>query len=448
MPMEQSSEASARHPLSYTQQVWCRDEMVGNVGARFILPVALRVTGPVDLAVLQGALDDLVVRHEALRTLLVCAAEPPFQQVWPPSPVPLSVAGLPSTPVAERDGVARRLLVEAQAGQLDAAELPLLRAVLYRFDDKDSVLILITHHSVGDAWSVNVLKRDLGALYQARATGTPVDLPAPRQYREYAEVQRERVGSGAATPARRRWAGEMDGAHIFTMPTDRPDHRRYENPYTAANFLISEDQVEAVKALAVQTRGSVWFVLLATFYVLAHQISGESDVTVLTLTSGRGDRSFRDSVGLFVDFLPLRVGLDGCLTFRDLVLQTRKTCLESYSAEIPIAVIEQDSPELMLPIEEPGNMDFIFSYVRSVFGADVAGFADGARQVDLEEEPGGDVNGSTAWSMTALPSGVLRGTVQYPPDVFDTATVNGWTAEYRRLLAELVSSPDEDWRNR
>src|ERR1700726_4809641 len=146
---------STRYPLFFTQE-WVitldQGDDGGTFGPRFMIVAALRVTGAVDLAVLQGALDDVVARHELLRTLVIRDADPPYQIVRPPCPVPLEVRDLPPDTGTSRDMIAQELFVEAEAGTINAREVPLLRAQLYRFDDRDSVLFLPVHHSVSDAW--------------------------------------------------------------------------------------------------------------------------------------------------------------------------------------------------------------------------------------------------------------------------------------------------------
>src|ERR1700678_3436173 len=169
----------------------------------------LRVTGPVDLAVLQGALDDVVARHELLRTIVVRDADPPYQLVCPPCPVPLEVMDLPPVTAGKsRDLVARELIAEGLKGKVSAREVPMVRALLCRFDDRDSVLFLTVHHSVSDGWSMQVIVRDLGTFYAARSAGTPAALPPVRQYREYAQWQRDRAADPAEDGGPENWRGK------------------------------------------------------------------------------------------------------------------------------------------------------------------------------------------------------------------------------------------------
>jgi hypothetical protein len=175
-PSAAYGQESKRYPLSLAQEWFLtmdKGDDGGPFGRRYLIVSALRVTGHVDLAVLQSALDDVVARHELLRTLVIRDADPPYQQVFPPCQVPLQVRDLPRVTGTSRDTVMQELILKAQAGTMSARQVPLLRALLCRFDDRDSVLFVTVHHSVSDGWSIQVILRDLGALYAARVSGTP-----------------------------------------------------------------------------------------------------------------------------------------------------------------------------------------------------------------------------------------------------------------------------------
>jgi condensation enzyme len=216
-----------RYPLSFTQEWFLtmdKGDDGGPFGRRYLLVSVLRITGHVDLAALQGALDDVAARHELLRTLVVRDADPPYQMVFPPCPVPLEVRDLP--PVTDKAMTIQELIVEAQAATMSARQVPLMRALLCRFDDRDSVLFLTVHHSVSDGWSFQVILRELGAFYAARVIGIAPKLPEMRQYREYAEWQRASAASTDDDSALRYWADQLDGARETVVPTDHAHPER------------------------------------------------------------------------------------------------------------------------------------------------------------------------------------------------------------------------------
>ncbi len=263
-----------RYPLSYTQEWFLtldQGDDGGTFGPRFMTVSAVRVTGPVDLAMLQGALDDVVARHELLRTLVVRDADPPYQAVLPPCRVPLEVRDLPPVTGKSRDLGVQELIHEAEAGSISARQVPLLKALLCRFDDRDSALLLTVHHSVSDAWSMQVIFRDLGAFYSARRTGVPPVLPPMRQYREYAAWQRANATSTAEDGAPAYWQRKLDGAREFTMPNDHGHPESYSRPYSMHVHDIEPELLNGVFALATATRSTLFTVVLSAFYVLAHE---------------------------------------------------------------------------------------------------------------------------------------------------------------------------------
>src|SRR5271170_4158073 len=300
---------SQRYPLSFTQEWFCsmdQGDEGGAFGLRFLITCPLRVTGPVDLAVLQGALDDVVARHELLRTLVVRDADPPYQLVRPPCPVALEVRDVSVAAGQARETAVQELIREAQSGTMSAQEVPLLKAWLCRFDDRDSALFVTVHHSVSDGWSLQVILRDLGAFYAARSSGTPAKLPEVRQYREYAQWQRDSAASSAEDGAPSYWREKLQGAREFTMPNDRAHPETYSRPYSLYLHNIGADVMTAASTLATTTRSTLFTILLSACYVLAHKITGETDLAIRAFTAGRDELRFQDTMGLFINLVPFR----------------------------------------------------------------------------------------------------------------------------------------------
>jgi hypothetical protein len=443
---------SKRYPLSFTQEWFCsldQGDAAGAFGSRFLMVCPIRITGPVDLAVLQGALDDVVARHELLRTLVVRDADPPYQLVRPPCPVPLEVRDLPPVTGKSRDMAAQELIVEAEAGSMSAREVPMLRARLCRFDDRDSVLFLTVHHSVSDLWSVQVIIRDLGAFYAARSTGIPAKLPAVRQYREYSEWQKAAAASPAEDGAPRYWLEKLRGAREFTVPTARPHPEFYSRPYSLHTYPIDADVMATASALATAARGSLFMVTLSAVYVLAHQITGATDLAVRAFTAGRNELQFQETMGLFLNLVPFRIDLSGCATFRDILACTKETCIDAYAHELPVNVIEQMIPEFITSREDPRMTQFCLADFQSQFGDLTIPIAEGAREIHervLQEAEHSDIPTGVVWNLELMPTGVLAGGVLFNLDELDESTVAGWAADYRRILTGAVCAPDQDWR--
>jgi len=442
----------ARYPLPFTQEWFLtldQGDEGGTFGSRFMTVAALRVTGHVDLAVLQDSLDDVVARHELLRTLVVRDADPPYQTVFPPCRVPLEVRDLPPAGVS-RNSVVRELFLEAEAGSISAREVPLLKVLLGRFDDRDSVLVLTVHHSVSDGWSVHVIARDLGAFYTARRTGSAPVLPQMRQYREYAAWQRASAASTAQDGAPAYWQRTLDGAREFTIPNDHGHPASYSRPYSQYVHGIEPEIMTAASGLAAATRGTVFTVMLSAFYLLAHQLTGATDLAIRAFTAGRDEAQFHNTMGLFINCLPFRTDIAGCTSFRDIVTAARETFVGAIAHELPVNVLEQLFPDLITPREDLRTSQFIIANQQGQLGDDLTfGIADGARWATDQMLPGSEVHdipSGMVWNLALPPSGELTGGVLFNLDEFDQSTVAGWAAALRQILADAVREPDQDWR--
>ena len=439
-----------RYPLSFTQEWFIgldQGDDGGTFGRRFILVCPARITGHVDLAVLQGALDDVVARHELLRTVVIRDADPPYQQVHPPCQVPLEVRDLPPVTGKSRDMVIQEL--GYQTDTINAREVPLLRARLCKFDDQDSVLFVTVHHSVSDAWSLEVIMRDLGAFYASRAAGTRAELPLVRQYREYAEWQKASATSTAEDGAPRYWQDKLRGVREFTIPNDHGHLESYSSPYSLYNDTIDADVMSAASSLATRARTSTFTVLLSAFYVLAHNITGATDLAIRAFTAGRNEEQFQDTMGLFINVLPFRTDLADCTSFRDILIHAKETFIDALVHELPVTVIEETFPDFVKSREDLRTSQFIISETPTQLGDVVFPIAEGAREVHqylLEESRHHDIPTGLVWGLTPTPDGGLCSGVLFNPDEFDESTVVGWAAGLRQILTSAVHDPDQDWK--
>jgi condensation enzyme len=451
-PTHATEAVSGRFPLSATQEFFCsldQGDRGGAFGLRFIMVAGWRIAGRVDTAALQGALDDVVARHELLRTVVVRDAEPPYQQVQPPCRAPLQVRDFRRANGRSRDVLAEELIIETEQGRMDPREVPLLRATLGKFDDSDSVLVLVVHHSACDGWSMQLIMRDLAAFYAARTNRLPLNLPDVRQYREYAAWQQTSLTDGADDGAREYWRQKLRGARVFTLPTDRQVPDLYTRPYSVHNYRIDAETIDAASRIASDSRGTLFMVLLAAFNILAYQINGTADSAIRAFTTGRNDPEFQDTMGLFMNVVPFRTDVSGCANFREIVARTRDTCIEAYTNEIPIHYIEQEAPELNLPHEEPMMAQFIAGMFQPQFDNSALQIADGSYEIVervLPEPEHPDIPNGLVWNLDVLPSGELTGGVLFNLDEFDEDTVANWVSDYRRILSGAVSEPDREWK--
>jgi hypothetical protein len=441
--MTQTRQSPARQfPLSHAQDMWRLDSAAFD--PLFTITKALRVTGELDEDALQEALNDVVERHEVLRTLIVRDVEPPYQQVLPPGPVPLYVRRRP-LPADQRDQASQELLAEAELNPVDPDRPPALRADLTRFDDRDAVLVLATHHTSSDAWSHQLIVRDLAAFYAARTTGARVELPELRQYLDYTARQRQNFAGEQVAEAFGYWRDQLRDAEIFALPTDRPMPEVHTELYREYNFTGSAELMARAGELARQLHGSTFMVMLAAFNVLAHELSGTTEPVIDTMIHGRGQPDYHDTVGPFLNFMPLRTDLTGCRSFRDLVKRTRTTCFEAYSHELQSHLIEHDSPDYLKPLADPNRCPVVFGFFQSPLEAETTQLAEGSRGIRRLESSNCQIPGGSSWTMGGLPDGGMFGCVQFSTEEFDEATIAGWVDRYLALLAAGTARPDQEW---
>ncbi|MFB7915450.1 condensation domain-containing protein [Streptomyces sp. NPDC056061] len=442
----ESNEPGGRIPLSYNQEFlrgFDKGATDGAFGHRHILVCGWRVTGTVDADTLRAALDDVVARHEILRTSVLADADGGHQVVHPPAPAELRVVDVPD------DGGTREERAEAFLNDLDATpfsvtRLPHVRAVLGRFDANDGVLVLVTHHTATDAWSLQVIMRDLADAYQVRAgDGQPVTSPAP-QYQEFARRQLEQADGARTDRERAYWRDRLAGAQITGVTTDRP-REEVPSAYGVHRFVFDAELSRGVVDFAKATRSTPFMVLSAAYSVLLRRRTGVTDVVFPTFSSGRSEERFMDSVGPFFNFVPIRIDTTQCATLADVLDRARAACLGAYEHEIPFARIAEDSPALLAPFADGFLAVVAFEVLQSPFPLDdrtVAGarFTEIRRRVRSQEVSSAIPDGGL-WAMDVLPGGELAGSLKFDRNRFDEATAVGLVDEFRTLLRRLAEAP-------
>jgi hypothetical protein len=443
------ADSADRFPLTSRQ----RDPEQMGRAPEHVVALTFRIRGELRTECLKGALEDVVARHESLRTRIVydeTDGNLGFQEVLPPSPVPLTVHDIPPLDGRSRDEVAIGLLNELNDEGLDYLVTPSLRAVLHRFDDHDAVLTLITHHLFSDGWSGGILRRELAACYRARVTGVPYVLPTPVPYREFAAWEQQFLQGERGTAARRFWTNKLTGAEFFAMPADRP-----HGPDTltlrpaVGNFSIDPASFAKVTASAAQHRCSGWHVVLAAFMVLAERVTGRTDITLPAVNSGRPTRDFYDTIGLFADLVPIRLEFDNCTSFLDLMLQARRASAEAQQYQLPYRTILEMFPDLLRGVGDPQSVVPGFNYISSSWAGDENKSAIDIEQVLTPEEPPGYfLRGAFKWNFRVAAPGEFRCTVEYEPAALDASTVDSWGSDFLNLMLAIADRPDQAWKNR
>ncbi|HEX6367447.1 MAG TPA: amino acid adenylation domain-containing protein [Longimicrobium sp.] len=428
-------------PLSSGQQrLWFLDRFEAVPGL-YSVPGVLRM-GPTDPAVLERALNELVRRHESLRTTFAVVNGRPVQVVAPAGRLPLPVDDLAAVPPAEREAAVARAAAAEVARPFDLARGPLFRARLLRLSPAEHVLLLCMHHIVSDGWSLNVVFRELRELYPAFALGLPSPLPEPElQYADFAEWQREHLAAGALRGQLEWWMEALRDAPAFLeLPADRPRPAVQGFRGAVHPLAIDPGVAEGVRSLAREEGATPFMVLLAAFQALLHRYSGQDDLVVGSPIAGRTRRQTEGTVGFFVNTLALRARFGGDPSFRALLRQVKETTLGAYAhQDLPFErLVEEMAPERSLARNPLVQVMFTFQNTPGVSGASVLS--------DPDPEDAARTGATTAKFDLMLFLGETReglgGGLEYRTDLFDPATAARMAGHLCVLLAGAVAHPD------
>ncbi|PWC36560.1 hypothetical protein TSO352_11955 [Azospirillum sp. TSO35-2] len=325
-------ERRAAMPLSPAQQrLWLVDRLSGG-GAAYLMAATLTLTGDLDPAALETALNAVVARHEILRTAYPEQDEEPVAVAVAAMSVPLPLDDLSGLPAEERQACARALEEEHARSPIDLAAGPLLRARLLRMDGRTHRLLFAMHHMIADGWSVGVLGRDLATAYRAAQAGVAPDwTPLPVQYADYAVWQRALLSGARLERETAFWRDRLAGAPTtLALPADRPRPAVASTRGDALRLRLDPALVARVGAWARGRGATPFMALLACFNALLHAETGADDLLVGTDTAGRPARELEGLIGFFVNVVPLRSRHAPGLSFDALLDQTRQTALDAF----------------------------------------------------------------------------------------------------------------------
>ncbi len=322
-------------PLSFAQQRLWFIQQLDPANTAYNMVGVTRLDGVLDADALQRALDTVVERHEALRTVLVLREGEPVQQVSAGMRVLLEVEDLGALAEDAREAAARRRAQAEQGRPFDLSAGPLMRAVLLRLAADRHELVLSMHHVVSDGWSRGVIVGEISAAYTALVQGQAPRLPVlPVQYPDYAVWQRERLRGAVLAEQLAYWRGALAGAPpALPLPTDHPRPPVQSFAGQTYRFALPDGVLEPLRTLARQEGASLFMVLLAAWNALLARHTGQADLVVGTPVANRGQAETEGMVGFFANMLALRADLSGDPTFREALRRVRESALGGYAHE-------------------------------------------------------------------------------------------------------------------
>ncbi len=430
--------ASSAVPLSFGQQrLWLASQM--DPSSSFLhVQRAFRLTGALDQPALVRGLDEIVRRHEALRTVVRTRDGLAVGEILPPAPIAVPVLDLESS--TDRDTEARNFAVLEGRQPFDMSSGPLLRAKLLRLADQEHILLVTMHHCVTDGWSTGVLVRELAALYNAFSQGRPSPLPAlPIQYADYASWQRQGVQGDFLDKQLTYWKQQLRGdLPVLELPTDRPRPAVQTHRGARQMLLLPSYLAAALRALSHQEGVTLFMTLLAALKVLLHRYSGQDDILVGTPVSGRSHVETEGLLGFFVNTLVVRTELSDNPTFRELLQRVRETMLGAFAhQELPYEkLVEALQPNRDLSRAPLCQATF------QLRNFALQGTTAGGLRIDPFEYDLGIVEGDLDVSVCEQDAGLLVA-CNYSTDLFDGATIGRILRHLQMVLEGAVSDPEQ-----
>ncbi|PSK31973.1 non-ribosomal peptide synthetase [Nocardia seriolae] len=431
-------------PLSLAQQrLWILNRFAEHAAA-YNMPLAVKLTGPLDIPALRAGLVDVLERHESLRTTFPDTPDGPCQLVHPAAEIPLTL-----DPIDATHADVHALASEFAGYSFDLRSQAPVRVALYATGPDAYVFLMVLHHISGDGWSIAPLIRDIMTAVAARAGGhAPAWTPMPVQYADFALWQRELLGDEAdpASALARQlayWRAALaDLPDQLDLPLDRPRPRQRSTDGGTVAFTIPSDTRRALAAVAAERGVSTFMVLHAALATVLARLCNTTDIAIGTPIAGRSDPALDDLVGMCVNTLVLRTRVDPAAGFDRMLTEVRDTDLNAFAnADVPFErLVEVVNPErsaarhplfqVMLSYDGSPELRVDLPGVDT----EVLPMADDVAKFDLQltvhEPAGGPADGAP-----------LTAEFGYAADVFDRATVEAIARRFGVVLAAAVADP-------
>ena len=428
------------------EQLWVLDQVLP--GAPFFnLLYALRLLGPLDVVILEHSTNEIVRRHEALRTTFALVDGQLVQVIAPTLHLPLIMGDLWALPETEREDEAQRLAQEEVHKPFDLAQGPLLRVRLLRLGEQEHLLFVAMHHIISDGWSLGVLAHELAVLYDGFAAGGPSPLAElPIQYGDFAHWQRQWQYSEARQAQLAYWQQQLHGPlPMLALPMDRPRTAALSFRTARQSFVIPEALSAALTHLSRREGSTLFMTLLAAFKVLLHSYTGQEDLRVSTLVANRNRQETEGLVGLFVNTVILRTNLGGNPTFREVLQRVRATTLAAYAhQDLPFEELAR-TLEQARARERTALSQVLFILQNAIqrplhLPARTLHFLEADQYMVAPEVT------ATTYDIVLMlrvrPQG-LTGSCIYKASLFNGATISQMLEDFQHLLTRILAQPEQ-----
>ncbi|MFE1744012.1 amino acid adenylation domain-containing protein [Coleofasciculus sp. H7-2] len=423
-------------PLSFAQQrLWFLDQL--NSGDAYNIPAAVRLVGALNVVALKQSFQEIIQRHEALRTTFATVEGQPVQVIIPSATFKLPVIDLRKLPPSEREAEMLRLATEEAQRPFDLTQLPLLRVTLLQLDEAENAVLLTLHHIIADGWSMGVLIREVATFYEAFCAGKPSPLTKlPIQYADYAVWQRQWLQGEVLEAKLAYWKQQLGhNPPQMKLPTKQPDASTFQA--AIQSFELSPKLSEALNVLSRQENVTLFMTLLAAFQTLLHRYTNQDDIIVGTDVANRTLVETESLIGFFVNILVLRTDMRGNPSFRELLKRVRDITLKAYvHQDLPFEkLVEELRPERNL------SRTPLFQVLFVMQNTPVPTLEFSSLTLTPIEVEGGTAKFDLVLFVSETEDGIV-GSWKYNADLFDADAIAHLSAHFETLLNSIVAQPD------
>jgi amino acid adenylation domain-containing protein len=423
-------------PVSFAQQrLWFLEQLKPGDPLYHAFQTLL-ISGPLDVSALELSLNEIISRHEILRTVFDVVDGLPFQRVMPFTPMSLRTMNLSDASREKRDQALAQLAADESQRPFDLSRGPLIRALLVTLGEQEHALLFTLHHIVSDGWSLGILRREISAFYEAFVSGAPAALPdLSIQYADFAVWQREQLQLDEQLSY---WRQQLENVSpVLELPADRrrPEVASFRGG--KVQFHWNKELTQQLDALGQREGATLFMVLLAAFAALLYRYSGQEDIPVGTAIANRNRDETEGLIGFFVNMLVMRTDLSGNPTFVDLLQRVKQMTLAAYEhQDVPIEqIVEMLQPQRTLNRSPLYQVEVTLQNTPPVTleGSGLQFTPLTAEMVSTDT----DLN-----LMMRENDDGLVGELVYATDLFDRTTIERLIGHLQNLLEEIIKVPE------
>ncbi|OYD97951.1 non-ribosomal peptide synthetase [Nostoc sp. 'Peltigera membranacea cyanobiont' 210A] len=426
-------------PLSFAQaRLWLLEQINPDSGI-YNMPAAVHLVGELNVEALEESINEIICRHEILRTTFTLVDGEPLQVIVPNVQLKIPVVNLQELSDAEREVEIQRLSVEEFQCPFDFTQAPLLRCTLLQLDEQEHILLFTIHHIVFDGWSTGLLIRELAALYTAFSAGEASPLAKlPVQYADFAVWQRQHLQGEKREALLTYWKQQLANLPILQLPTTRPRAEVKTNRGASHSFVIPASVVQEVRQLAQQEGVTLFMTLLASFKILLQRYTKQDDIVVGTDVANRNQAEIEPLIGFFINLLILRTDLSANPTFLELLQRVRTQTLSAYAhQDLPFdELVRELQPERHLSNTVPLFQVLFVLQNTPTSALELPGL--NLKLLELETK---NSRFDLALFLTETEQGI-EGKWQYNADLFAADTITIFTKYWKTLINSIISQPE------